>query len=63
MPIDARMNGTPLEQAHWRIRALREGLHDVMVGLEPTDAAYKIAANALACDDDNAKLSEEPSHG
>ncbi len=55
MKIDARMDGTPLEQAHWRIKALREALEEISTF--PDASARAHAENALGVDDMNAKIS------
>lgn len=58
-PIVPRMDGTPLEQAHWRIHALREALEEIRCfdGYSG-DAMAQMAANALGVDRINAKMSE-----
>jgi hypothetical protein len=60
MKIDARMDGTALEQAHWRIRALREALEDIR-STNGDDGMAQIAANALGVDDVNATVPPKPS--
>lgn len=54
--VDARMDGTPLEQAHWRIKALREALQDVLT-TDDIVAAHTFVRNALRVDNDNALTS------
>lgn len=56
--IDARMDGTPLEQAHWRINALREMLHNIYITApdQGTLACTRMAKHALDVDDHNATI-------
>ena len=50
---EPRMDGTPLQQAMWRIEALREALALILSVTEPPDTAYYTAESALAADDGN----------
>jgi len=52
--MGARMDGTPLERALWRVNALREALVDVQTTRD-VDAIHSIAENALGVDAENSK--------
>lgn len=62
MDVTARMDGSPLERAHWRISALRETLNEIATTdatLSP-DAPGKIAKSGLSVDDWNAERGFAP---
>ena len=52
-PFEPRMDGTPLQQALWRIRALREGINDAMAS-DMSEGAREILRNAINNDGRNA---------
>lgn len=56
--VTPRMDGTPLERAHWRINALREALRDIATtdATAAPDAPRALATNALAVDNDNSDV-------
>lgn len=54
--MEPRMDGTELEQIHWRVLALREALTDITT----TDGvARQIARNALLVDDGNREVMQQ----
>lgn len=63
--VTPRMNGTPLEAAHWRINALREALREVAAvdAAGSPDAPRQIAEAALAVDDGNRSIEEARAAG
>lgn len=52
---EPRMDGTAYEAALFRLAALREALQDVLsIANTAEGAAYRIAQNAIKCDDERA---------
>lgn len=66
MTTTPRIDGTSLERAHFRIRALREALSDICVldASQHPESAAKIAELSLRVDDSRAQFAEDncPGH-